>query len=249
MGKHNSTLTRVKPLFDFIDNDTNKLNVLFDQFQKSVPHIKQSSIHQIRYGCNEMVIPPSKPLLIWLLKNLNQLNIVADYGVEKGSDPFYKRNKLFLGDQETLYEAINLINSKSQIPIGKWYTFEGPTHIDIYIETDDSIFVGEAKRTESDIKTTTTWLKMKDQLIRHIDSLLDQSKTIYSFYILDKTEFYKSKYPKSMKLYEEIDYFRENLKHRDEDCILRAKESFIGFIFWDDLAELFNLTFPDTIDE
>lgn len=52
-----------------------------------------------------------------------------------------------------------------------------------------------------------------------------------------------------MELYQIFDYFKSNLRHRDESSIKRALESFIGFIFWDEIAECFNINFPDTIYE
>ena len=76
MGIRNSTLTRVKPLFDFIGNDVEKLNKFFSLFDIQIPQIKQTSlIPPIRYGTNEKLIPPSKSLLIWMLQNLEELRL------------------------------------------------------------------------------------------------------------------------------------------------------------------------------
>ena len=49
MGKRNSTLTRVKPLFDLINSDTNKLNCLLELFDKNL-RIEQNSLIEILYG-------------------------------------------------------------------------------------------------------------------------------------------------------------------------------------------------------
>lgn len=248
MGIRNSSLTRVKPLFDFIDSDIDKLNRLFELFDKN-QRIEQNSLIEIRYGDNEKKIPPSKSILIWMLQNLNVLNKVDNFGVSSVDSETYKRRKLlFSGDTKTINEAINIIQTKPKLPERDWYIFEGNTSPDIFIETTDSIFVGEAKRTEKDITTKTKWLCNRDQLIRHIDSLLDQPKKIYSFYILEKEEYLKGSYKKSMESYSNKDYFNQNLKHRDFSIIERAFNSFIGFVFWDDIADCFNISFPDYIN-
>jgi hypothetical protein len=248
MGTRNSSLTRVKPLFDFIDSDIDKLNRflgLFDNNQR----FEQNSLIEIRYGDNEKKIPPSKSLLIWMLRNLDYLNKVDNYGVNSiESETYKKRELLFSRDNKTIDEAINIIKTKSKLPERDWYIFEGNTFPDIFIETTDSIFVGEAKRTEKDITTKTKWLSQRDQLIRHIDSLLDQPKKIYSFYILEKDEYFKGFYKERMELYSNKNYFNLNLKHRDDSIIERAFNSFIGFVFWSDIADCFNISFPDKIN-
>lgn len=249
MGIRNSSLTRVKPLFDFIDLDVDKLNRFLGLFDNKNQIIKKNSLIDIWYGDNEKKIPPSKSLLIWMLQNLNDLNKVDNFGaVNINSETYKKRRQLFAGDTKLVDEAINLIQAKSILPQRKWYIFEGNTFPDIFIETTDSIFIGEAKRTEKDITTKTRWLGQRDQLIRHIDSLLDQPKMIYSFYILEKEEYSKGSYIERMELYSKKDYFNINLKHRDDSIIERAVNSFIGFVFWEDIADNFNIHFPDIIN-
>lgn len=250
MGKHNSSLTRVKPLFDFINSDFDKLNSFLGLFDYKNLRIEQNSLIEVRYGNNEKEIPPSRTLLIWMLYNLDVLNKVKNFGViNVGSDKYNKRKLLFSGDTKLRNEAINVIQTKTKLPKRDWYIFEGHTFPDIYIETIDSIFIGEAKRTEKNITTNTKWLCQRDQLIRHIDSLLDQPKKIYSFYILDKNEYLKGYYKESMESYTTKDYYKQNLKHRDDFFIEKACRSFIGFLFWEDIADFFKICFPDTIND
>ena len=249
MGKNDSSLTRVKPLFDFINKDEVKLNQLFELFKhEKIEIIKKGSIIEFKYGTKEKSIPPSKSRLLWMLIHLDILTRVKDYGANtKNSTTFTKREQLFKGHQGTLFEAITKICKIGKLPKTAWYIFEGHTKPDIYIETTDSIFVGEAKRTETNITTTTVWSENRDQLIRHIDALLDQKKKIYSFYILDKIEFGKGIYSQRMGQYRDEEYFKANLPHRDDKLVKRAKESFIGYIFWQQIEKLFDITFPDVI--
>lgn len=247
MGIKDSTQTRVKPLFDFVGSNFERLNSLLELFKKRIPTIEKDSIIELKYGNDEKKLPPPKSLLIWMIKNLDQLNNVPNFGASKiDSKTFRKREKLFAKDESIRDEAIKQISCQSKLPVNKWCIFEGYTHPDIFFETNDSIFVGEAKRTESDITTKTQWLNKRDQLVRHIDSFLDQPKTIYSFYILEKNEYLKGRYIKSMKFYENLDYFQESLKHREISLVERAKNSFIGYIFWEDISNQFpDIVFPD----
>jgi hypothetical protein len=247
MGKFNSSLTRVKPLFDRIDSDCQELNKLFSLFNSKITPIMKNSSIEIRYGENEIKIPASKSMLIWMLKNHKSLNNISNHGSSSDKTETYKKRELlFSGDKNILNVAINAIESFSELPDKKWYVLEGKTSPDIYIETHDSIYIGEAKRTEKYITTKTLWLNERDQLIRHVDSLLDQPKKVYSFYLLEKKNF-KGHYEEKMTCYTDKKYWQSNLKHRDNDAVERALNSFIGFLFWEDIANHFNINFPDTI--
>ena len=48
MGFRNSSLTRVKPLFDFIDSDVDNLNQLFGLFKRNIPKIEKNSIKKLK---------------------------------------------------------------------------------------------------------------------------------------------------------------------------------------------------------
>ncbi|RZL50772.1 MAG: hypothetical protein EOP00_02640 [Pedobacter sp.] len=245
MGKYNSSKTRVTPLFNKIGSDDSMLNELFKLFKYKVPKFENESVLEICYGKNEKRIPAPKSMLTWMLNNLSELNKLPNYGIKNNeSQSYIKRKLLFAGDSKTLKEAIDAVSNVEKSSDSRWYVFEGKTAPDIYIKTKESIFIGEAKRTERNITTKTLWLKNRDQLIRHIDSLLDQEKEIYSFYLLENKTF-KNYYEQSMKLYNDRSYFESNLKHRNEQQIDRAFKSFIGFIFWEDLAEKFDIPFPE----
>lgn len=206
-----------------------------------------NSIIEMRYGVNEIKIPASKSMLLWMLKNPKSLSNISNHGSSSTKTETYKKRELlFSGDKDTLAEAINAIESCSELPEKKWFILEGKTSPDIYIETSDSIYIGEVKRTEKYITTKKLWLNERDQLIRHIDSQLDQPKKNYSFYLLEK-KIFKGHYEEKITSYTDIKYFQANLKHRENDAVERALNSFIGFLFWEDIANHFDINFPDTI--
>ncbi len=58
----------------------------------------------------------------------------------------------------------------------KWWTFEGPTSVDCYLETEQAIIVIEGKRTES-VAEKTFWYKSRDQLVRNIEAAAQHAST------------------------------------------------------------------------
>lgn len=51
-----------------------------------------------------------------------------------------------------------------------WYTLEGPSQPDAFIEADNLVVVIEGKRTESAPTTETEWMRVRHQMLRHIDA-------------------------------------------------------------------------------
>ena len=181
MGEKNSSLTRVQPVFDYINLDIQKLNQFFSLFDKKVSIT--SKILFCKYGENETSIKPPKELLLWCINNIDKLNSVEFEKIKESySTTNRKRYALYTNDPATKQKALTELNNE-HLPQKAWFIFEGYTHPDIYIETENEIFIGEAKRTESILTTSTTWMIERDQLIRHIDSVIDSKKKEYSFFI------------------------------------------------------------------
>lgn len=237
MGKHDSTKTRVQPAFDAIGCSAENWNRFFRLFPcgARVPTIQEGGVIEIRYGSKsgkghgEAVLPSSKDRLLWCVKNLKTTKLPGS--LAKSDETNKKRAGLKDGRQEIIDEACRLLH-KYKGRKRDWFVLEGSTHPDIYIETKNFIAVGEAKRKEPHLTTFTTWFKDRDQLIRHVDALIDQEKTVFSFLITEK-EYGE------LGNYEKLDYFEKSLPHRDIKAQKRAKESYLGRISWDDLTEAF----------
>ena len=181
MGEKNSSLTRVQPVFDYINLDIQKLNQFFSLFDKKVSIT--SKILFCKYGENEASIKPPKELLLWCINNIDKLNSVEFEKIKESDSTINrKRYALYTNDPATKQKALTELKNE-HLPEKAWFIFEGYTHPDIYIETKNEIFIGEAKRTESILTTSTTWMIERDQLIRHIDSVIDSKKKVYSFFI------------------------------------------------------------------
>lgn len=242
MRKYDSTKTRVTPLFDYIGVDIEKLNRMLALINPAVN--LESEIISRNYGNNEKTIPPSPSLLKWCIRNYEKLNQERnEHSKEKSPETYKQRKRLFTGDLTTINNAINKIDENPTIQ-KKWYIFEGYTHPDIFIETDDFLLIGEAKRTENKITDKTEWLKPRDQLIRHVDALIDNTtKRIISFYLIDRKK--ESEY--KMDRYQELNYYEKSLPHRKKKEIEQIFQSYVGYTCWDSLEIEFGIKFPDTI--
>lgn len=245
MGIKNSSLTRVKPFFDRIKDDPRKLDVLFSMMSENLSVQIDYSEYEISYGKYEKHLRPPKSLLIWQIENKERLSIPKNFGVRQTSPSYLKRKKFFDGDPRTFKEAQALIQ-KDNVPAREWYVFEGYTVPDVFIETRSHIIIGEAKRTESKLTTKTTWLGERDQLVRHIDSVIDSSKQVLSFFLFSKLDF-DTHFSQKMNNYKNTEYLKRSLPHRNYSIIERIAKTFIGYTFWEDVGKVFSIEYPDTI--
>ncbi len=244
MGKYNSSLTRVQPVFDYINADREKLNDFFSLFGKDI--VVSSKIISYKYGFDEAAIKPCRELLKWCVENVNQLNDEEFEKLKyKTTSTDKKRYNLFKGDIQIKQQALAELK-QDKLPQKAWYIFEGYTHPDIYIETENQIFIGEAKRTESTLTSSTTWLKVRDQLIRHIDSVIDSDKKVYSFFILENPALYElDKY-----INDDNDFYKNNLPHRSLDIVEKIKKTYLGYTTWNEINEKFGneIEYPNAVE-
>ena len=249
MGKKDSTKTRVEPLMDYLGKNVDRINQFLSLFGRNVQI--NDNIKDICYGKKtdgypgEKSIPAPVSLLRWYIENANQLERSANKQDKNGhpsKETIEKREAFFDCDDTIVKEADEGIkklekNNKDNYTYGySWYIFEGKTNPDIYIETESAIFVGEAKRTEPELTGSVKWYKQRDQLIRHVDSVFDSGKKVYSFFILDNKE-----YANLEKHGKDFEYYKKSLPHRTEAEIKEIMKTYIGCITWSELV----LKFPE----
>lgn len=250
MGDFDSTKTRVTPLMDYLGEDILKINKFLSLFDNKI-EIKDKII-EICYGKKtdghkgEKSIPAPLSLLWWYVNNPEKLardNNIQDKKGRPSAETIANREAFFNNDKIKVQEAkdgiTELINKriiKYRNPYSPWYVFEGYTNPDIYLKTESAIFVGEAKRTEPKLTGSVKWYEKRDQLIRHIDSVFDKGKKVYSFFILDNKN-----YKDLDKHGKDFDYYKQSLPHRSDEDIKKFMKTYIGCITWDEIAE----EFPD----
>ena len=187
MRKFDSSLTRVGPIFDkLLERDStggtwlNNLLKLADPGQSPLPSI--SPLQRWGWGTSERGLHPPASLLKWLVQNPRTLKLDA----LKRSSPKVRqlRELLLSGDKETQQAAVDKLRRPHRSR--GWFIFEGTTYPDVYLETETAIIVIEGKRTEADITRDTTWMPVRHQVLRHIDSAWDirgQRKVVGMFIV------------------------------------------------------------------
>lgn len=229
--KHDSSLTRVAPAFQVVGNSADNINAFFGLFnaRKSVPLLEHGDCYQVLYGKHEKVLSPSPHRLRWLVEHPDELTIPGKPTCKKET---FDLRKAFLEGKPN--KDVQQALQSGKFP--RWLRFEGPTHPDIFIETEKYIAVGEGKRTERQLTTSTTWCKERNQLIRHIDAILDKrnGKPVFSFLIVEDSNRYDD-----LHQFQALRFYKKSLPHRSKEEVRLAFESYLGVITWSRLKERF----------
>lgn len=257
MGKYDSSLTRVKPVFDqLIERDSlglSWLESIFNNAEFGHPNQKEiklkKPIESYYWGKNERAIPAPESLLVWLISNLSSVAHKKPNGTSATS---IKRQKLYEGDEQTILEALELLMKSKIKSSKKWYILEGASQPDVYIETSDSIFIVEGKRTESSTTQKTVWMRNRDQILRHVDAAWDfrGDRNIYAILIVDgKPSQIPDKWIKASKSIHSLDIVKKSLPHRDPKTQLEIASCYRGVITWQRVCSLCNLEHNELPDE
>lgn len=190
MGRYNSSIYRVRPLMEYLEND-------YDAFLSVLSLVgidllsKPTTYRYDGVSCTEKQLKPTKRHLLALI------SLMATKQHGKVSIKGQNRSKLFLGEPDVRQAACEKAKAELEakydtltVQDRPWYIFEGFTNPDIFIEGDDYVIVCEGKWTEPHITATTTYLcsagEYRNQMIRHIQGALNYSnKKVYAFYIVD----------------------------------------------------------------
>lgn len=125
-------------------------------------------------ACFEKTIPPSQGFLRWMIHNPDRLTWPRRGRQTYSQIAQEKRERLFgrhgekaqaATQAEALAELDRLGADRGH---GKWWSFEGITHVDCYLETENMILLIEGKRTET-LSSRTDWYPDRNQLVRSLE--------------------------------------------------------------------------------
>ena len=144
----------------------------------------------------------------------------------------------------------NPVEARKRLADDKLYKFEGHTHPDIYIETQQCYVGIEAKWTEPDITTHTTWRDVgeRDQLIRHMDALIGApyEKPVFGLFIIDANG--KISADSVLSRFSTDEYIMASVPHRINDNSWKElKKGFCGVWTWQKIRDQLELTEPTCI--
>jgi hypothetical protein len=162
-----STLSS-RPLGRKLASGLLKLGTRASAASNAVPAPRLVEGHRPTWGNAELALPAPSGLLEHLVRT-----ITAEQ-VARGADKRYvreKREALARKDSATIGEALRSLRNGSRGR--KWYVLEGDSKPDATLVMEDTVLVVEGKRTERSCTSTTTWMGVRCQLLRHMDAAME----------------------------------------------------------------------------
>jgi hypothetical protein len=187
-GPFDSSKTRVAPFFDaLVEKDPSgrtwlpELVSLPEYGSSTTPSVSGELIDSA-WGENERALPAPPSLLAWLVRNLKCPSSMKEGRIRP------ERRDLIQGDEQRIEEGLRLLEDEPRHRA--WYVLEGPSYPDAYLATSDAIVVIEGKRTEAGPTSSTTWMPVRSQMLRHLDAAFDLAgpRALYGFFMVEGPE-------------------------------------------------------------
>jgi len=168
-----------------------------------------------------------------------------------------KRRRLVDRDPVTLEEALVSIERG---PSGRaWYVLEAPSQPDVYLATDDVIVLVEGKRTEEGPVTSTHWMPVRHQMLRHLDAVWDirEAKQVYGIYIVEAEAGSPDGKPSAEWQYAvdatvSAEALERSLPHRSAEERVAISDSLLGVTTWQAVCARFEIPtevlIPEVVD-
>lgn len=262
MGAHDSSLTRVQPLFKQLyrrdpsgmgwlgrllsmgsrvsagdtdlqaDQETGPLRIP-PQFEVSVASPRDYL--KALVGARERLVEAAST------KDLSKLN----------SFTRDKRERLLKGEPATIKAAQKLIETDRLPGKGKWWILEGLSRIDCVLLSDRATVFIEGKRMETQLTEHVFWDPRRNQVFRILDCLRSLCGPSTSFYMLLVVEKGSEAEQAASTLDQNgLRAARDSWPHLDQSTGERLLRRYLGFTTWQDIAlglqKLVQIQYPDT---
>jgi len=257
MGKRDSSKTRVQPVFDQLYQNDNTDQTWLPKLvslpaggnEIRLPPDCDFRIQERAWGNSEKKLEPPNSLLSWLIRHPRP---PVSGGLSEDPGKAQKRREWIQGSDIRIREALHLLKNN---PSGEnWHLFEGPTQPDVFIRTPDLILVLEGKRTERKPTTSTKWMAVRHQMLRHIDCAWEIAgdRKVIGFFIVEGIGD-TGEVPAAW-----IDYARQtlipdtvasSLPHRSPEVQKGISSSFAGVTTWQRVCKEFNVDWTELPDE
>jgi len=179
--------------------------------------------------------------LSWLIRNPRK---PLSGKLSNSPDKKLIREEWIAGKHERIIEGLDLLrNRRNGVD---WHIFEGKTKPDVFLETENAIVVIEGKRTEGGPTTETKWMKIRHQILRHIDCAWEirGNKTVIGFFIVDQTKCDPGDPSSKWEEYEQGTTSQEalchSLPHRGPEEQMNISRCFTGVTTWQQVCSEFS---------
>ena len=240
MGKHDSSATRVVPVFEALHSADSSARMWLPRLiglpvGGHPPSLRDDTDFSLRrhgWGRTEAKLNPPVALLSWLIRHPR-----APVAGGLSGDPQKAeiRRQWIEGSDERIAEGLELLRRNPKRL--DWHIFEGPTRPDVYLETNDLLVVIEGKRTEAGPTRATKWMEGRHQMLRHLDCAWEirGGRQVAGFFIVegeDASEEIPAKWLSFARETIAPSTIAAGLPHRGPDEQKQIAAAFIGVTTW-----------------
>ena len=264
MGIHDSSRTRIAPVFGRLQclDPSGRLWLqglleLANTRKLPRPDAGASRLRVAKWWPREAKLAAPPGLLRWLLENAEEPRDAAAWG--RRPEVMANRRRVVDRDADTLAGALQSLQERRPSPRA-WYVLEGPSQPDVYLDSAAAVIVVEGKRTETAPTTSTAWMRVRHQMLRHLDAAWEhrQGRRIYGLYIVEAETGTSSTEPPSTwheavesTISEEV--LRASLPHRTADERSQIASALLGVTTWQAVCDEFQIPrevlIPEVFDD
>jgi hypothetical protein len=221
------------------------------------PEAGSSRLRLAKWWPREAKLAAPPGLLQWLVTNAQEPRDAAAWG--RRPEVMANRRRVVDRDADTLAGALQSLQARRP-STRAWYVLEGPSQPDVYLDTADSVVVIEGKRSEPDLATSTAWMPVRHQMLRHLDAAWEhrQGRRIYGLFIVESEVEAASIQPSSAwhqaveaTISEEV--LKGSLPHRSPDERRQIASALLGVTTWQAVCDEFQIPravlIPEVFDD
>ena len=256
MGKFNSSLNRVQPVFKALyKRDPSGASWL----QPLLRMVKREGYPRpLKIAADlgdltedpqfEFPVDPPKLYLRWLVKNPNGLRSPPPAMWKKWSKHTQEmRQALLEGDEDIQIKALSELEKCSSLPKASWWRFEGVTYVDCALLTNSAVIFVEGKWTEVGASKEVLWYDKRDQVLRNLDCAVTYAKQkgLQHYFVIMVIE--KDLVEKDPARRNEIDavmspeIIKGSLPHLTDEERKGILSHYLGTTSWEEIVERFGL--------
>ena len=256
MGKFDSSLTRVQPIFRALyekdSSSTSWLRELLELGERAglpqtVP-LPETLGELEQQPCFEFPVDPPKALLRWLIEHPEKLSVPPEKIWNRWSERTRrKRQALLRGDGEAQEEAKGELEGYAVLPRRRWWRLEGVTQVDCALLTRSAVVFVEGKRTELGPSKNVLWYPGRNQVLRNLDcaaAFAQQTRRPHYFVLLVVDEELVGRDPDRQREIEEVlssKTVEQSLPHLSNSERAELLGRYLGSTTWQAIVERLGL--------
>ena len=264
MGKLNSSLTRVQPVFSALcsrdPSGVTWLRPLLEMARRTTgpePMAIPADVGQLVVPRQfELAVDPPRSFLRWLIEHHKDLSWPGEKAWSKWTEETQKKRRALREENPGVQaEALFELETCRYLPDQAWWRFEGVTQVDCALLTPSTVVFVEGKRTEKGPSKGVTWYQGRNQVLRVLDcaaAFARQTGRPHYFAMLVVEKTLVEGDPDRQREIEAIvsaDTVQRSLPHLNSREQVELMSHYLGTTTWQDVVEAFDLGQHLVIDQ